>query len=587
MNIQTIRRHGQLASMRIVVWGLVALGLLWGVWRVAPTAAANPVQQAEPFPTEEGQEMGEPEEMEESAEANAFPFLAGFPRTDPSNIEFAGTAVVDLNGDGTLEIITADGRGRVWAFNHNGSVVSNFPLETPNPNCTTSGRINGPVAIGNVRGDARPEIIAGTRGCGSSAGRRGRVYVWNHQGQLTSGWPKEIDWNTAEPSTAEVYSIALANVVGTAGGHLEVIAGTSNSAPSFGSAEHINTSNLYVWRGDGGNVGNYPTWYKTAGIWGAVATADLNNNGLWETIAGRDHVYVAIYNHQGNPLPNFPLFTPVRDADKDKQWGTFSYGEFTRSAPVVGDINGDGQLNIIFPGHIRNPNQGHNVTNHGLWVIRPDGTRLPSWENSPTVGAAVHDNFMPMYSASLGDLGRNGQMNIVVPYPDGYVRAYRPDGTVLWSYNYAQGRKLFASEVVIGDVSGDGLPDVVFGTYAPTTEHQSSVRLIALHGTSGAMITGFPLTLPNERGDKRGIRSAPTLADLTGDCTVEIIAASWSGAVYVWNLTAPYYWDQMWWPTARHDNQRTGSLTGMRATQSGCAASVPFDNFTYLPIIRR
>ena len=556
MKHKYLKRWGRLLA---VVFGSLALAVAAGWWGMAPLAA-------------------------ETEEVDAFPFLAGFPRTDPSNIEFAGTAVADIDNDGDLEIVTADGRGRVWAFHHNGNVVSGYPLTTKSPNCATSERINGPVAVGNISGDTRPEIAAGTRGCGSASGQRGRVYVWNSQGSTLTGWPKDITWNSAEPSdSAEVYSVALANVWN--GGLLEVIAGTNNSAPSFGSVENINTSNLYVWRADGTTIGSYPTWYKTAGIWGAVATADIDGDGGADTIVGRDHVYVAVYNKNGQPLPNFPLHTPTEHAALGNAWGSYQYGEFTRTAPAIGDLDGDGVLEMVFHGKVRSPGNGHNVTNNGLWVVEKDGTRMAGWENAPLVGDSLYDSFGPMFSTSLGDLGRNGSVEIAVPYADGYLRVYRPDGSLYWSYNYAQGKLLFASEVVIGDVSGDGLPDVVFGTYAPTTADQASIRLIALHGTTGQMISGFPLTLPNESGDKRGLRSAPTLTDLDRNCDVEIIGASWSGVIYVWDLDAPYYWDQMLWPTARHDNQRTGSMTGSRPASYNCDASRPFDNHVYLPVV--
>lgn len=517
---------------------------------------------------------------------DAFPFLTGFPRTDPSNIEFAGVAVVDLDGNGDWELVTADSKGKVWAFQHTGQVVSNFPFTTKSPNCSVSERINGPVAIGNVVGDNKPELVAGMRGCGSTSGKRGRTYVWDISGNVLPGWPKEMGWNTVEPGIAEVYSVALANLYD--GSYLEIVAGTNNSAPNSGSAENIDTSNLYAWRGDGSTIGNFPTWYKTAGIWGAVATADLNGDGGWEAIVGRDHVYVNVYDPSGHTWPNFPLHTPTNQSSLGSQWGTYKYGEFTRTAPAVGDLDGDGQLEMIFHGKVRDPNQNHNVVQNGLWVVESDGTRMAGWENSPLVGDSLYDEFGPMFSASLGDLGRNGSVEVVVPYADGVLRVYRPDGSLYWSYNYAQGRRLFASEAVIGDVSGDGLPDVVFGTYAPDkNSNQADVRLIALHGTTGQMISGFPLTLPNESGDKRGLRSAPTITDLDRDCDVEIVAGSWSGAVYVWDLTAPYYWDQMAWPTSRHDPLRTGSMTGANPFSYNCSPSRPFDNHFFLPIVGR
>lgn len=539
MTIQTLKK-----------WGVLACGaaglLTFGLWyNHQPAALASP---------------------------SAFPLLPGFPLTAPTNIEFTSTNVADLDGNGDLELLTADGRGQVWAWHHDGSVLPGFPLSTRIDACPAEERINGPLAVGNVVGDSKPEIIAGTRGCNVFDGLRGRVYVWNHAGVLQPGWPREIDWNVQynPEGNAEVYSIVLANLTGDS--KLEIIAGTNNSTPDVPPGrDGVDTRNLYAWTGDGQIMSGFPVWHRTGGIWGAPAAANVTGGPLSEIMVGRDQVYFYIYNAQAGYVDSrYPVRTSLREADANSQWGTFKYGEFTRGAPTVGDIDRDGAAEIVVPSTFRDPAQAHGVVGNSLFVFNVNGTRQPGWEVAPEFPDKLSDFFSPLYAASLADLNDNGDLEIIVPYGDGIVRVFRPNGQLLWSYNYAQGKILFASEAAVGDITGDGRPDIVFGTYNPDPAFANDTRLIALNHL-GQLIPGFPLTLPNEDGDKQGVRGAPTITDLDGDCDVDIIATGWRGNVYAWDLETPYFPNKMPWPTARHDNLRTGWYDGPQLHNSSCS----------------
>ncbi len=496
-----------------------------------------------------------------AAQTGTPPAQAGFPRTEPTVMEFASVSVIDLDRNGDLEILTADANGYVWAWEHNGTARTGFPLDTKRTSCTTRHRINGPLAIGNIVGNENLEIVAGAGGCGLTAGKRGQTYAWAYNGAALTGWPKETDSNPYETDSVEVTSVALGNLTGNT--LLEVVSTTDNSAGQIPDTTTVDTRNLYAWTGTGSILTGFPTWYKTAGIWGASAVGNVRGDAYDEIITGRDQLYLHIYNNQGQWLPSGqPIRMPLNIADANAQWGTYRYAEFTRSAAVLGDIDNDGVVEIAVQGKVRDPQQGHNVTGNTIFVMHADGTRQPGWEIAPQVGNKPTSTFEPLASVSLGDLNGDGKLDVIVPFADGYVRAYQSTGQLLWSYNYAQGKILFASEAAVGDISGDGRPDVIFGTYAPTSANQADIRLIALNGTNGQMLSGFPLTLPQESGSKRGIRGAPTLADIDGDCDVEILAASWGGTLYGWDLTARYYPNRMPWPTARHDNWRSGSAAG-------------------------
>jgi len=489
----------------------------------------------------------------------------GFPRTEPGTIDFAGPAVVDLNQDGQLEVLVADSGGCVWGWDARGNTLSNFPL-APFGKCGARTRINS-FAVGNIDGDGELEIVAGTAGTGESAGSRGKVFAWNSNGRMVDGWPREMDWNQAHGNgQPEVYSVILANITGD--DRLEVVAGTSNNSSAGGSTDEA-TPNLYVWSGNGALLEGYPTWHRRAGIYGMLGAGDLNADGCMEVVAPRDHRWLHAYNRNGQYLRGWPVETWVDPNDRRDA----PYLEFTRNAPALADLNKDGSVEVVIAGRVK---QAESVTggevviiNSGVGIYEPSGERMTGWRVSKLGdGPPLTKNYGPSQAPALADLNGDGHLEVVVTLMDGTARAYRADGTMLWKYSFAHGTRLAASEPVIGDIDGDRQLDVVFGTYSPDGSATHAVGVVALSASSGGLKAGFPLSLANENGAKKGIRSTPVLSDLDRDGNVDIIAGSWSGALYVWKMNAPYRAAFMPWPTGRQNNQRTGSFMEAAGTQS-------------------
>jgi hypothetical protein len=349
-----------------------------------------------------------------------------------------------------------------------------------------------PAALGDVNRTGRPEI--GT-GFDLNNSRVNLVYA---SGTVMNGWPQD----GGRPGSLYYHGIpVLSDVDGDS--VMEVFSGGGR---------------LNGWDTAGGVL---PGWPK-AREFSSPAAADIDHDGLPELVAVAGES-LFVFDGDGAVLSGWPV-------------GLGGTGGST--FPVCGDVNGDDRLEIAV-------------------VV---GTRLFCVDDSGQVLAGFPKTLSGSYASSpvLGDLDADGRPDIVVlsgNFPTNtIVNVVRYDGTSPAGWPKNIGGYVFRqfNAPVVGDVSGDGSPDVVLGLENCNDGYE---RLYAWSG-SGSTLAGWPKLLRDIYG--YGITGSPFLGDMNNDGMLECAVSSnaywmYNTDIYVWNLDVPCLEQALDWPVFRHD----------------------------------
>jgi len=349
-----------------------------------------------------------------------------------------------------------------------------------------TGEISGVTAVSGVF----PFTIRVTDGLGASDSMTWTLLF--NEG-LRPGWPRELQHRPGAGTLIESHAPVIADLDGD-GRDEVIVADTPNSAP-----EGPHPSALYVFYPDGSFAkADLP------GIATTPAVADLDGDGRKEIIVSVRQYYssansIFAFHADLTPVAGFPA--GAYDASNG--------GPGLVSSPVVADFDGGGALKIAVLASPDDPNDPNYQKNVAI-LVDGSGQTVPGWPKvfgRYTVGSGDAP-------PTVGDLDGDGSKELVFASADGYLRAFRGDGTQVsaWAFDAdAQG----AWNAALADLDADGYLDVVV-QYGDSTDPY----IIKALDRNGNVLPGWPRLLPGNDSGPAG----PALADLDGDGRPEVVA---------------------------------------------------------------
>ncbi len=264
--------------------------------------------------------------------------------------------------------------------------------------------------------------------------------------------------------------------------------------------------------------------------------ADVNGDGRLDVVlATADGTVRVLSGRTGRALRGWPRHQRVAPHSRPtaRRIGTLRSGFL--ATPAVGDVTGDGRPDVIEPG-LDGRIYGWSARGKVLrgFPYRIGFAQPGAAADNAKLDAAIYA------SPALADLDGNGRLDIVFGAADQRIYAINGRGRNLPGWPVlaretpdADVAKILSSPA-IGDLDGDGRPDVVEGTaeaYGSTPE--TTGRVYAFDHT-GKRLPGWPIAPPGLSADGiplagEGVPMSPVLADVDGDKRDEVAVAAFTG----------------------------------------------------------
>ena len=356
---------------------------------------------------------------------------SGWPVLTINQIE-SSPAVIDIDGDGSTEVIYGDYEGLLHMVDEMGNEQQGFPVDLEDD-------IWGSPAVADLEGDGDMEIVIGSKD--------EHLLIINSDGTI------QADYNAHQYIMA---TPALGDIDGD--GDLEVVFGGYSSP-----------GKLFAVNPDGSAVSGFPIELGEK-IQRGVALADFSGDGLVDIVVGTDDEMIHVIYGDGTEAPGFPF-----EADND-----------FRTAPSVIDINGE---KVILAGSRDDNFYGINSDGSLRFVVETGADVSTSAGFGPTLsgvgiffgsddgyvyGVDLNGNALsgwPQYveddvicSPAVVDLDGDGEVEIVTAVDGPELYAFHLDGSFYHHFPMHYGDFPFKGSPAVVDLDGDGDLEIMIGT---------------------------------------------------------------------------------------------------------------------------
>lgn len=386
----------------------------------------------------------------------------------------------DVTGDGNAEIVIGGMDGRLIIGSTDGQIIGQHTIG--------AGEIQGTPSLADLDGDGTLDIVIGNIVGDVVAMRGDGSIIWQNKTNRFADLGK---------SPAIYGSAAIGDI------------------DNDGRPEVVLTSNdhsLNAWNHDGTVVPGFPVTTLDSS-WSTPALADIDGDGFAEIIGAFDVDYVTAF-HAG--CPSFGAAVRAYDHTGAQKWQTCIAGEIITSGSSIGDLDADGDLDVVLGSGVYFSAIGEaEAPARKVYALdAKTGTILPGW---PADLGAVSDA-----TPALGNLDNDPQLEVATSANDGRFHVLEHNGQTKWTacgmwpsdpFDCQGGNARFpgiVAPVSIADVDNDGQQELIGFIHA---------QIWILDGATGSVerVSGAVGGLD---GNAYAPKGQPTVVSHNGEATI-------------------------------------------------------------------